>query len=173
MKKGKVAIEEIEPYNNKTFRHIWKWKFDYFDDSNDNTNGNSDGDSNDDSNGEKFDAIKFHGDASGLNDIDGYYYDCHDDYGDGIDDINDKIDVKNFIAIMQDLVILMMITMIFMMNLIRLIIMTRNSLVWDFMVSAKIMEEFVFTAIIKTNKRAVHSIYSLRNKIPKKCSGSI
>lgn len=110
MKKGNVAIEEIESYNNKKFCHICKLKFNDVGDSNggsgSNSNGNSNSNSNDDSNGdingdsngdgnaEKFDARKFHGDAERLDDIYHYYSHCHHDNGDNIDDSDNKIDAK-------------------------------------------------------------------------------
>ena len=145
MKKGNVAIEEIESYNNKKFCHICKLKFNDVGDSNggsgSNSNGNSNSNSNDDSNGdingdsngdgnaEKFDARKFHGDAERLDDIYHYYSHCHDDDVDNIDGSDNKIDAKKFHSHYAGLMILVMIAMIVMMNLMMLIIMMRNWLV--------------------------------------------
>ena len=146
MKKGNVATEEIESYNNKKFYHIFKLKFNDVGDSNggnssnsygnsnsnsnDDSNGDISGDSNGDGNAEKFDARKFHGDAERLDDIYHYYSHCHDnDDGNNIDDSDNKIDAKKFHSHYAGLIILLMIAMVVMMNLMMLIIMMRNWLV--------------------------------------------
>ena len=74
-----LTDKKIESYNNKKFCDICKKKFFNIDDSDNDSND----DNNDDSIDEKLDVRKFHGDASGVDDVDDNYHD-HDD------DTNDK-----------------------------------------------------------------------------------